>query len=166
MIKERIIKLIEYKGIPKEEFYVKIGMTSASFRGNARNTPLNSNAIENILSEIPDVNSEWLLTGNGEMLKGKSVNVKGNKNITSSNISGNVAGGSVGGHMVNIAENSDFEKIIKDNEIELTRQGAASYEAQRTIDALKIEIESLKRELQSKDNIIESLIKALSNKSE
>lgn len=68
MIKDRIIQLIEYKRIPKEEFYVKIGMTSASFRGNAKNTPLNSNAIENILSEIPDVNSEWLLTGKGEML--------------------------------------------------------------------------------------------------
>lgn len=166
MIKERIIKLIEYKGVPKEEFYVKIGMTSASFRGNARKTPLNSTAIENVLSEIPDVNSEWLLTGNGEMLKGQSVSIRGDKNIAASNISGNVVGGSVGGHMVNIAENSDFEKIIKENEIELVRQGAASYEAQRIIDALKIEIESLKRELQSKDNIIESLIKALSNKGE
>lgn len=68
MIKERIIQVIEYKGIPKEEFYVKIGMTSASFRGNAKNTPLNSNAIENILSEIPDLNPMWLITGKGEML--------------------------------------------------------------------------------------------------
>lgn len=68
MIKERIIQVIEYKGIPKEEFYVKIGMTSASFRGNAKNTPLNSNAIENILLEIPDLNPMWLITGKGEML--------------------------------------------------------------------------------------------------
>ena len=69
MIKERIIQLIEKKEIPKEEFYVKIGMTSASFRGNAKNSPLNSTAIENILSEIPDASAEWLLTGKGEMLK-------------------------------------------------------------------------------------------------
>ena len=69
MIKDRIIQLLEYKGIPKESFYVKIGMTSASFRGNAKKSPLNSNAIENILSEIPDVNDRWLLTGDGEMLK-------------------------------------------------------------------------------------------------
>lgn len=69
MIKERIIKLIEFKGIPKEEFYVRIGMTSASFRGDAKNRPLNSNAIENIFSEIPDVNLEWLITGKGEMIK-------------------------------------------------------------------------------------------------
>jgi len=69
MIKERVIKVIEYKGIPKEEFYKKIGMTSANFRGNAKKTPLNSSAIENILSEIPDINIEWLITGKGKMLK-------------------------------------------------------------------------------------------------
>lgn len=69
MIKDRIIQLIEYKGIAKENFYLKIGMTSASFRGKAKESPLNSNAIENILSEIPDVNIEWLLTGKGQMLK-------------------------------------------------------------------------------------------------
>lgn len=69
MIKERLIQIVEYKGIAKEKFYKKIGMTSASFRGNAKKTPLNSNAIENILSEIVDLNAEWLLTGKGEMLK-------------------------------------------------------------------------------------------------
>lgn len=69
MIKDRVIQLLEYKGIPKEEFYKKIGMSSASFRGAARQTPLNSNAIENILSELPDVSSEWLLMGKGTMLK-------------------------------------------------------------------------------------------------
>ena len=69
MIKERIIKLIEFKGLPKEKFYKDIGMTSANFRGKAKNTPLNSNAIENILSVIPDANLNWLITGDGNMIK-------------------------------------------------------------------------------------------------
>ncbi len=73
MIKERIIQIIEYKGIPKEKFYQKIGMTSANFRGEAKSRPLNSNAIENILSEIPDLNIEWLITGKGSMLQDMEV---------------------------------------------------------------------------------------------
>lgn len=67
MIKERIVQILENKGIAKEEFYAKIGMTSANFRGKAKTTPLNSVAIENILSELPDVNPTWLLTGKGKM---------------------------------------------------------------------------------------------------
>lgn len=85
MIKERIIQLLEYKSIPKEEFYIKIGMTSASFRGNAKNTPLNSKAIENILSEIQDVNPIWLLTGQGNMLKEKDKDIPFNQSIKGSN---------------------------------------------------------------------------------
>jgi phage repressor protein C with HTH and peptisase S24 domain len=69
MIKDRIIQVIEHKKIKKEKFYAKIGVTSANFRGKAKETPINSTAIENILAEIPDVNPEWLLTGKGEMLK-------------------------------------------------------------------------------------------------
>lgn len=74
MIKDRIIQLLETKGVAKESFYVKIGMTSASFRGNAKKTPLNSNAIENILSLIPDANPDWLLTGKGPMFRDFSSN--------------------------------------------------------------------------------------------
>lgn len=73
MIKDRIIQILELKGIAKENFYVKIGMTSASFRGNAKKTPLNSTAIENILSIIPDLNPDWLLTGKGPMLRESSL---------------------------------------------------------------------------------------------
>lgn len=69
MIKERIIQVIENKRIAKESFYTKIGMTSASFRGKAKNTPLNSDAIKNILHEIPELDANWLITGKGEMFK-------------------------------------------------------------------------------------------------
>jgi len=69
MIKERVIKIAELKGVIKEDFFPKIGMTSANFRGSAKKTPLNSNAIENILSVFPDINPEWLITGNGNMLR-------------------------------------------------------------------------------------------------
>lgn len=68
-IKERVMQILEYKGIAKENFFTQIGMTSANFRGNARFTPLNSNAIANIFAIIPDLNLVWLITGQGSMLK-------------------------------------------------------------------------------------------------
>jgi hypothetical protein len=81
MIKERVIQIIDYKGIGKESFYSQIGMTSANFRGKAKETPLNSNAIENILSVIPDLSPEWLLTGKGTMLKVDLPEVNESKNL-------------------------------------------------------------------------------------
>ena len=72
-IKERILYILEIKGIVKEKFFQKIGMTYGNFTGKAKNTPLNSNAIGNILLEIPDINPEWLLTGKGEVLKDTAV---------------------------------------------------------------------------------------------
>ncbi len=68
-IKERCLELAKYKGFSREGFCNKIGMTYANFKGPAKKTPLNSNAIENILSIIPDVNLRWLLTGCGPMLR-------------------------------------------------------------------------------------------------
>lgn len=52
-----------------ENKFNEIGITSANFRGKAKERPLNSNTIENIISIIPDVNTDWLLTGKGEMLR-------------------------------------------------------------------------------------------------
>lgn len=68
-IKERILYLTELKGFGKEEFFTKIGMTYGNFKGKLKEKPLNSNALENIVAIIPDVNTDWLLTGNGEPLK-------------------------------------------------------------------------------------------------
>jgi hypothetical protein len=73
MIKDRIEQLIEYLGISKELFCAEIGIASANFRGKNRNRSLNCDAIVNIFTKFPDVNLEWLMVGNGEMLKKNEV---------------------------------------------------------------------------------------------
>lgn len=62
-IKDRVVEIAEMQEISKEEFFKSIGMTSASFRGKAKGTPLNSNAIVNIITKYPDVDLYWLLSG-------------------------------------------------------------------------------------------------------
>ena len=74
MIKERMIEFIDSKGIVKERFYEMIGMTSANFRGPARNSPINSNAIKKMLEKFPDLNLYWLITGEGQMINTSSYN--------------------------------------------------------------------------------------------
>lgn len=62
-IKDRVVQVAESQGISKEAFFKSIGMTSASFRGKAKETPLNSNAIVNIITKYPNVDLYWLLNG-------------------------------------------------------------------------------------------------------
>ncbi|NVK52415.1 MAG: hypothetical protein HWD85_05730 [Flavobacteriaceae bacterium] len=62
-IKDRVVAIAESQDISKEEFFKSIGMTSASFRGKAKGTPLNSNAIVNIITKYPEVDLYWLLNG-------------------------------------------------------------------------------------------------------
>lgn len=65
-IKERVVEVAESQGVSKEQFFRSIGMTSASFRGKAKDSPLNSNAVANIITKYPDVDIYWLLTGEKE----------------------------------------------------------------------------------------------------
>jgi len=67
-IKKRCNYISENYEVSKSAFYRKIDMSSGSFRGNAINTPLNSNAIEKIITNYPQINVHWLITGEGNRL--------------------------------------------------------------------------------------------------
>ena len=89
-IKERILQLAKSKGVSNEKFCKKIEMSYSSFKSSAKNTPLNSDAIGKILSLYPDVSADWLIIGEGKMLKNYSIpqpniQINGNDNIGISN---------------------------------------------------------------------------------
>lgn len=75
-IKERILQIAEYKGIGKVEFCEKIGLTYGNFTGSNKKTPINSNTLGNILSIFSEISPEWLLTGEGEMLRNGEKSLK------------------------------------------------------------------------------------------
>jgi len=62
-IKERVVQIAKKQAMSQERFFHSIGMTSANFRGKAKETPLNSNAIVNIITKYPEVDVYWLLMG-------------------------------------------------------------------------------------------------------
>lgn len=63
------MQLIEVKRVPKGRTFAELGVTSANFRGKAKSTPVNSDVIVNLFAMFPDVNLEWLITGEGQMFK-------------------------------------------------------------------------------------------------
>ena len=77
-IKERVVQIAKKQAISQEQFFYSIGMTSASFRGNAKDTPLNSNAVAKIILKYPEVDPYWLLTGERKVAE----NILGESKLT------------------------------------------------------------------------------------
>ena len=64
--KSNLLKYIEIKGIKKPDFYKKTGLSNGFLD---KNENISSQNIEIIISKYPDISLEWLVTGQGEMLK-------------------------------------------------------------------------------------------------
>lgn len=72
MILERIKEYIDCKGITVAAFERSVGMSNASFSKSLKNKgAIGTDKLENILSVYSDISPEWLLTGNGAMIKTK-----------------------------------------------------------------------------------------------
>jgi len=69
-LSERIMLIIRHFGINKNIFSKKIGISPATFSGyiNDGREP-GYTFIGKIVKKYPEINSEWLLTGEGEMLR-------------------------------------------------------------------------------------------------
>jgi hypothetical protein len=102
-IKERILYVLECKGIVKDKFFTKIGMTYGNFTGSAKKTPLNSTSIGNILLEIPDINLDWLISGEGNVFKKNQIISK-------------VASPGIEYSKIKKSENSTIEDLRKQND--------------------------------------------------
>lgn len=87
-MKERIKKIMETEDLTPARFAdsLDIGRAVISHILNGRNNP-SLEVITRILTNMPQINSDWLLTGNGQMYKGDnlphSYNGNGNGNINS-----------------------------------------------------------------------------------
>lgn len=68
-IKDRVLYLAENKEISKQDFFRKTGLKYSNFTGKSKESDLASKSVAEILLKYPDVSPEWLLTGNGEMLR-------------------------------------------------------------------------------------------------
>lgn len=68
-IKERILHFIEFKGITKDSFCKNTGISYANLRGKSLFSEIGGSQIAEILSVYGEISPNWLITGNGDMLK-------------------------------------------------------------------------------------------------
>lgn len=73
-VKDRLIGYLEYKGITKSEFGRRIGVSSAFITSMRKS--MQPDKIRAIKETFPDLNTEWLLYGEGEMLNSPSESPK------------------------------------------------------------------------------------------
>lgn len=64
--KQKIIKYLDFKGISKNKFYLKTGL-SVGFLDSG--SSLGVDKLRLIIDNYHDLNADWILTGKGSMLK-------------------------------------------------------------------------------------------------
>lgn len=70
-VKERLIEFLSHEGIGQKRFAESIGMSAGYV--NAIRKSIQPDTIHKIAMQYPSLNTGWLLTGEGEMLKDESI---------------------------------------------------------------------------------------------
>lgn len=70
LIKKNILQFLEIKKVSKYEFYQKTGITRGILN---QNNGMSEENTTKFLAYYKEINPEWLLTGNGKMLKDMSI---------------------------------------------------------------------------------------------
>ena len=108
-IKERLREFIMFKNISIREFERQIGV-AYGFLSNMANSTIPKNFTK-ISRCYPELNLDWLLTGEGEMLRPNQVqNINGDHNTTTMN-----------GDIQQTTESNRTDRLIESN-LELIRQ--------------------------------------------
>ena len=66
IIKQNILKYLDFIGVSQYKFYKKTGITRGVLM---QNNGMSEENISRFLAHYENINTEWLLTGKGEMLK-------------------------------------------------------------------------------------------------
>lgn len=70
-IKQRILQFASTLGISKREFYIKIGVSRGTLESN---TGITEDIVAKFIATYPEISTDWLLTGEGDMLKNNCTN--------------------------------------------------------------------------------------------
>ena len=91
-LKGRILLFLKEQKIKKTDFFDKTGIAASNFKGVGLGSELGGDKIVKILSSYPEISSDWLLKGEGSMLRNNLM--KSNSSVTNTgHIGGSVVSG-------------------------------------------------------------------------
>ncbi len=161
-VKERLLEFIRYKNISVKRFEEKCGLSNGYISSMRKG--LGVEKLENVLKQFPDLNRDWLLYGEKEML----VN-----NISGTNygsIGENVRttyNGSIGS-TINVAmPESGYQKIIRpDGTTELIKSDSTLNENPNYINELRDQVRTLSSQVESLTILLEEKERLIKSKEE
>jgi hypothetical protein len=118
-VKDRVREFVKFEGITMSQFERMCGLSVGYV--NAMRVSFGKNYLNNVLKQFPKLNREWLLYGEGEMLK--SGNFSQNQEKVTQN---NENGDNIQGQNVTVQSNTqtnvdEFLAIIKQQANQLTK---------------------------------------------
>ena len=118
-VKDRVREFVKFKGITMSQFERMCGLSVGYV--NAMRVSFGKDYLNNVLKQFPELNREWLLYGEGEMLK--SGNFSQNQEKVTQN---NENGDNIQGQNVTVQSNTqsnvdEFLAIIKQQANQITK---------------------------------------------
>ena len=106
-VKDRVREFVKFKGITMSQFERMCGLSVGYV--NAMRVSFGKDYLNNVLKQFPELNREWLLYGEGEMLKTQK-----NSEIAQNVVQNNQNGDNIQGQQVTIQKDeNDYLVIIK-----------------------------------------------------
>jgi|GEM_PF-1202327 len=145
ILKKRIFKYIDYKGISKYEFYKKTGISNGVL---SQKTGMSEENTLKLLNYYPEINPIWLLTGKGSMLLDSNVSISEPAAVYKKA----PVQEKENPHVVVLKEKiALLEKVIKNNEDIIKLQKDRIEKDCIQIEKLKQKVERLKESLEKKN---------------
>lgn len=116
---ERIAKIVELSGMSIPQFSTYVGFKTPQtvrelLKGNTKT--LSYQAKEKIADAFPNININWLATGEGEMLKNSNNTIsEGDNNITVGGDASNITNNSEKALMLAMSELSEMRKLLAES---------------------------------------------------
>lgn len=108
-IKDRFLEFVRYKGLSKRKFQDSIGVSNSYIQNIANG--ISADVLNRITKMYPELNTDWLVTGEGEMLNP----IQKVGDISNSTVSGvNVSGKEI--HISSVDAYNTLLKIVEINQ--------------------------------------------------